>query len=434
MKQGETLKKSFHALLVLTVLSIAFIALLAGCGGDSTETTATSALPETGATTTLGESGSNTNAGATGPVKIGLIVPLQGTFAQLGADTENGFNLLLKESGGKVAGREIIVISEDSEGKPELGPTKANKLIDVDKVQIISGIVHSGVAGSIRDILDQKKIPTVITNAGTDDLTGGRKSPYIFRTSFANRQDNLAAGWYAYNKLGYKKIIVIAPDYSAGHEHAAGFMKYFKESGGTVVQEIYPPLDTADFAPYLTGIAQKSDEVDAVFMFFAGAAAIKLVNQYAEYGLKDTLPLFASGHAVPDSYLSSIQDAALGIQNFMHYTPSLDNPENKRFVDAYEAEYNERPSVYAEQAYVAAKAIVMALEALNGDATDPDAFAAALRAVKFDAPRGPIAFDENQNVVHTVYILEVKLIDGQPVNVVVDSIPNVGQDWTPAAK
>lgn len=420
------MKKGRYALFVLTVLAIALTPLLAGCGGDSTETTAA-----IGAPTTVGESDGDTGSAASGPIKIGFMAPYVGVYAKLGQDMDKGFKLYLEEIGSKAAGREIVLFTEDTEGKPELGPTKATKLIDGDKVQIIAGIVHSGVATSIRDMVDQRKIPTIITNAGAPELTGKLKSPYIFRTSFANGQQDLAGGWYAYNKMGYKKVIVLAPDYSAGHDKANGFMKYFKESGGTVVQEIYPPLETNDFASYLTQIADKAGEVDAVWAFFAGSGSIKLVNQYAEYGLKDKLPLITIGDTVDDAFLPSMKDSAIGIKNYLHYAATLDTAENKKFVDAYKAKYTELPSMFAEQAYVGARAIVMALETVKGDMTDPDAFCAALRAVNFEAPRGPFSFDENQNVIETVYIREVKMVDGQPLNVVLDSIPNVDQNWAP---
>ncbi len=420
------MKTSRTAFLILVVLTFALSPLVASCASDSATTTSAAAT-ETSAPAATETSG----GGAAGPVKIGFMAPYVGVYAKLGQDMDKGFKLYLEEIGYKAAGREIQLITEDTEAKPELGPTKANKLIDSDKVNVIAGIVHSGVATAIRDIVDQKKIPTVITNAGAPDLTGKLKSPYIFRTSFANGQQDLAGGWYAYNKLGYKKVIILAPDYSAGHDKATGFMKYFKGSGGIVVQEIYPPLETNDFASYLTQIADKADQVDAVWAFFAGSGSIKLINQYAEYGLKDRLPLISVGDTVDDAFLPSMKDSALGIKNYLHYAATLDTPENKAFVDAYKAKYNELPSMFAEQAYVGAKAIVTALEAVQGNIEDVDAYTAALRTVKFEAPRGPFSFDANQNVIENVYIREVQNVGGQPLNFVLDTVKDVDQNWTP---
>jgi branched-chain amino acid transport system substrate-binding protein len=422
-------KKGHYALVVLAAFVVVLMAFVAGCGGDSTDTTGTTAGPATtagDATTTTGESG-----GASEPIKIGFMAPYVGVYADLGQDMENGFKLYLDEIGSKAAGREIILLTEDTQAKPELGPSIATKFIDSEKVDIIAGIIHSGVALSIRDIVDQNKVPLIITNAGAAALTGELKSPYIFRTSFANGQQDLAGGWYAYNTLGYKKMIVLAPDYSAGHEKADGFMKSFKAAGGTVAEEIYPPLETSDFASYLTQISSKAGEIDAVWAFFAGSGAIKLINQYAEYGLKDQIPLFILGDTVDDALLPAMGESAVGIQNYLHYSASLDTPVNKAFVDAYMAKYNKQPSLFSEQAYVGAKTIVMALEAVQGDMTDPDAFCAALRTVTFEAPRGPFRFDENQNVIEPVYIREVQMVDGEPLNVVKYTIPDVSQNWEP---
>ena len=366
------------------------------------------------------------------PVKIGFLGPFVGPLTQLGVDQERGFRLYMDEIGYKAGGREITVVKEDTEGKPENGPTKARKLLDNDKVDIIAGIVHSGVAISIRDLVTERKIPTVITNAGAFDLTGKLKSPYIFRVSFANGQQDLAGGWYAYNKLGMKRMILVAPDYTAGHEKADGFMKTYKASGGTVVEEIYPPLTANDFGPYLTKILGKAKDIDGVWIFFPGSGAIRIITQYQEYGLKDTVPLFVLGDTVDDTVLPAMKDAALGIMNYLHYADAVKTPENQKFVKAYLAKYKEYPGMFSEQGYVGAKAIGMALEAVKGDIENRAAFAAALEKVKFNAPRGPFYFDENHNVVFPIHIRKVVKEGGRYLHEVLDTIPDVDQNWTPA--
>lgn len=367
-----------------------------------------------------------------GPVKIGFMAPYVGVYTKLGTDMDKGFKLYLEEIGSKAGGRPITVVTEDTEGKPELGPTKARKLIESDKVDLIAGIVHSGVAISIRDMVTEKKIPTIITNAGAPELTGKLKSPYIFRVSFSNGQQDLAGGWYAYNKMGFKRMIVIAPDYSAGHDKANGFMKYFKESGGKIVEEIYPPLTTNDFGPYLTKIADRAKDIDGVWAFFAGSGSIRLITQYEEYGLKGTIPLITIGDTLDDAFLPSMKGAALGIKNYLHYADTLKNPENEKFVKAYTAKYKESPSMFAEQGYVGAKVIATALDAVKGNLENREAFLAALKKVKFNAPRGPFSFDADQNVVENVYIRRVDKVGDKVLNTVLDTIPAVDQDWSPA--
>jgi branched-chain amino acid transport system substrate-binding protein len=225
---------------------------------------------------------------------------------------------------------------------------------------------------------------------------------------------------------------VIAPDYSAGHDKANGFMKYFKESGGKIVEEIYPPLTTNDFGPYLTKIADKAKEIDGVWAFFAGSGSIRLITQYEEYGLKGTIPLITIGDTLDDAFLPSMKSAAFGIKNYLHYADTLKTPENEKFVKAYQAAYKESPSMFAEQGYVGAKTIALALEAVKGDVENREAFLAALKKVKFNAPRGPFSFDEDQNVVENVYIRRVDKVGDKTLNVVLDTIPAVDQDWSPA--
>lgn len=364
-------------------------------------------------------------------IKIGFMAPYVGVYAKLGPDMENGFRLYLDEVGWKAGGRKIELIKSDTEGKPPLGPTKARELVEKDKVNLLAGIIHSGVAYSIRDYIAEKKMPLILTNAGAPKLTREKKSPYIFRVSFANEQQDLAGGWYAYNKLGMKKVAVIAPDYSAGHDKANGFMKYFTASGGKVVKQIYPPMGTQDFAPFLAEIRKIAKDIDGTWAFFAGSMSIRFIVQYDEYGLAKDAPLFVIGDTVDDASLPSMRKAALGIKNYLHYAVTLDTPENKKFVEAYRKKYKEDPSMFSEQGYVGARAIVEAINAINGKVEDTPKFLAAMKKVSFKAPRGPFKFDANQNVVENVYIRKVDKVDGKLLNVVIDMVPDVDQNWKP---
>ena len=363
------------------------------------------------------------------PIKIGLMVPYTGALSFGGNGVDKGFRFGLEEAGYKVAGRTIELLKEDDEAKPEVGITKVHKLIEYDKVNILAGINHSGVALAVRDIVVSHKIPLIITNAGAVKLTSTLKSPYIFRTSFANGQQDLAGGWYAYNKMRYRRMVVVAADFVAGHEKADAFMKAFKAAGGQITQQIYPPLGTSDFGPYLTNIDTATNS--AVWAFESDQDGIRFIQQYQEYGLKQKLPLFVIGDTVDDSLLPSMKDAALGTLNYLHYANTLDTPANQKFVKAYFARYKEFPSFYAEEGYVGAKAILLALQAVHGNVENTDAFLAALRQVKFEAPRGPFRFDADQNAVIPVYIRKVEKVDGRYANVVIDTIPNVDQNWVP---
>ena len=370
-------------------------------------------------------------ARAAEPIKIGYMAPYVGVFAKFGSDLRDGFKFYLDEIGNKVAGRQIIFIDEETEGKPEVGLVKAKKLVEKDQVQILAGIISSGVAYAVRDYVTEKKIPLVITNAGATKLTQEQRSPFIFRTSFANGQQDRAGGWYAYAKMGARKVIMIGSDYAAGHEKGDGFKKTFKFMGGEVIEEIYPPLGTNDFAPYLAKMANYVGKVDRTWAFFAGSDAIRFVNQYQEYGLKEKLKLFCEEGVTDEANLPSQKDAALGVESYARYCIGYDSPENKRFVREYQKKYHYDPGALSEGGYVGAKFIVKALEAVKGKIENQEAFLKALRSVKFEAPRGPVRFDEYQNVIFNTFIERVEKKDGKYNNVVVDIIPNVDQYWMP---
>ena len=370
-------------------------------------------------------------ARAAEPIKIGYMAPYVGVFAKFGSDLRDGFKFYLDEIGNKVAGRQIIFIDEETEGKPEVGLVKAKKLVEKDQVQILAVIISSGVAYAVRDYVTEKKIPLVITNAGATKLTQEQRSPFIFRTSFANGQQDRAGGWYAYAKMGARKVIMIGSDYAAGHEKGDGFKKTFKFMGGEVIEEIYPPLGTNDFAPYLAKMANYVGKVDRTWAFFAGSDAIRFVNQYQEYGLKEKLKLFCEEGVTDEANLPSQKDAALGVESYARYCIGYDSPENKRFVREYQKKYHYDPGALSEGGYVGAKFIVKALEAVKGKIENQEAFLKALRSVKFEAPRGPVRFDEYQNVIFNTFIERVEKKDGKYNNVVVDIIPNVDQYWMP---
>ncbi len=373
-------------------------------------------------------------AKAAEPIKIGFLAPYVGVFTKYGTDMRDGFKLYLDEINNKVAGREVLFINEDTEGKPEVGLVKTRKLIEKDQVHILAGIISSAVAYAVRDYVIAKKVPLVICTAGATKLTQELRSPFIFRTQQANGQHDLAGGWYAYSKMGVRKVIMLGADYAAGHEKAAGFKKTFKLMGGEIVEEIYTPLGTNDYAPYLAKVASYAGKVDRTWVFLGGSDAIRFINQYDEYGLKQKIKIFGEAGVVDDANLPSQKDAALGVEGYQHYAFTLDTPENKRFVKEYQKKYNYDPGVLSEGGYTGAKVILKALEAVKGNIENQEEFFKALRSVKFEAPRGPFKFDEHQNTIFNVYILRVEKRGGKYNNYVIDTIPDVDQYWMPPKK
>lgn len=383
-----------------------------------------------GCSTQPGQSGNvSSNSGQVNkePVKIGLLVPYTGVFTSNGVDITRGAELYFDEIGWKAGGRDIKLIKEDSEMNGQVSLQKTRRLVESEKIDILTGVVSSTVAYAIRDYVVGNKLPFIISNAGARDLTRGDASEYIFRVSFANGQYEYPFSKYMFNELNIRKVVVMAPDYAAGREKAEGFMIGFKEAGGQILQEIYPPLGTTDYGPYLTQVK----DADAVFVHFSAADSIKFVKQYEEYGLKKKLPLYSAGDLVDESSLPGQGDSALGIISALHYSAALTTPENQKFVKNYTAKYGDSPNMFAEQGYVSAQVIAKALEATGGNTADKPKLLEAIRKVQFEAPRGPFKFDQKtQNVIFDTHIRKVEKVNGKLVNTVIKSIPNISDYWT----
>ena len=364
---------------------------------------------------------------AQAPVKVGLIYPDSGPFAQLGLDMRDGFLMYWNEVGMKAGGRAVeILLETKATNKPDEGLTKARKLVERDRVHILSGIVSTPVAYALRTYVNEKKIPLLVMNAGADGLTQKQKSDYIFRSSFSNSQASHPIGDWAY-KQGYRKMVLLASDFGAGHEQIGSIARTFTGAGGQVIQEIYPPLGTADFAPYL-GQIRKDADVVAVAIF--GADALRVIAQYSEYGLKGKIAMIGKGGVTDEAFLQKLGDAALGVVVAFHWSAAVDTPENRRLREAFEGKYKRPLTFNVEQSYAGAQMLAKALESVNGNVEGLDAFLAALKKVEVIAPRGPLKLDAFHNPVHNVYILRTKSKGGVLQNTPVATYANVSQFWT----
>jgi branched-chain amino acid transport system substrate-binding protein len=366
------------------------------------------------------------------PIKIGGLNSATGPLAVNGAEINEGIRLYWEdEMGGQVAGRPVRLILEDDEGKPDVGLTKVRKLAESDKVHMILGPVSSAVAVAIRDYVVDRKVPLIITQATANSLTAEKASPTVFRSAMSSYQQEAAGGWYVAAKLGHKRIAVVGLDYVAGHEQTDGFIKTFMESGGQSAEKILMPLGAMDVAPYITRVQGKAGELDAVVGILWGPSAPQWLKAWQEYGLKGKLPLLVLGETVNETYLRSVGDAALGVVSWMSYTPTIDTPENKRFVQAFNRKYRKDPVYNNHLGYLAAKVAGEGLKATGGNVEDQARFLEALRRVRFEAPGGAFRFDEKQNAVIPTYLRRVERKDGKLQNTVFDVVLDVDQFWKP---
>ncbi len=345
----------------------------------------------------------NLAIGQQAKLKVGLMLPYTGTFAPLGVAITNGFKLAVDELGGKLGGREVEFFTVDDESNPAKAPENTNKLIQRDKVDVLIGTVHSGVAMGMAKIVRETGVLWINPNAGADEVTGPLCAPHIFRTSFSNWQTTHALG-KVLKERGHKTAVFITWKYAAGEQMMAGFKEGFEKEGGKLVKELYLPFPQVEFQALLTEIA--SIKPDAVVSFFAGGGAAKFLKDYQAAGLKGKIPLFGSGF-LTDGVLDAVGDAAEGVETTLHYADSLDTKKDKAFRLAYAKTFKLQPDVYAVQGYDAGQLLAAGLAAVKGDMTKKAEMIHAMEAAKIDSPRGPWTLSKAHNPVQDMYLRKV---------------------------
>src|SRR3954454_9320194 len=336
-------------------------------------------------------------------IKIGLLLPYSGTYASLGNNITDAMKLAAHEHGGKLGGREIEWVAVDDESDPAKAPANVNKLILGEKVDILTGPVHSGVAMAMMQIVRQEKVLTLVTNAGAQAVTSNLCAPHVFRTSFSNWQTSYPCADVML-KDGRKKVALMFWNYSFGQESMAAFKEGFSKGGGTVVKEIAVPFPSTEFQANLSEIA--SLKPDAVFVFFAGAGAAKFVKDYAAAGLGGKIPLYGSGF-LTEGVLGAQGPAAEGVKTTLHYADSLDNPANRKFRDAFRKATSRDADVYAVAGYDTVNLLAQALGKVQGDTSAQKELIAALETARVESPRGPFRFSKAHNPIQNVYVRQV---------------------------
>jgi branched-chain amino acid transport system substrate-binding protein len=360
------------------------------------------------------------------PFKIGLLTVKTGPLAQGGIQMEQGIVSLLKEKGNTLAGRKIEFISADTGGNPAGAKTKAQELIERDKVNAILGPLAAFELLAITDYVREKATP-LISLAAAEDVTQRKANPFIIRPSATSAQCCHVIADYAVKELKYKRAATISEDFAFGYEQMSGFQHVFEDGGGKVVKKLWPPLVTPDYAPYIAQIGN----VDCVFNGFAGSNPVKFMRSYADLGLAGKIPLLAGWTAMDDALLRSLGDEAIGVVSAHWYSADFDSPSNKRLVAALEKDYKVLPGGYAAGMYIAGQCVEAAIATLGAKSDDRNALAAALHQVSLtDTPRGPVKFDHLGNIVGDVFIRKCERKNGQLVNTVIKRYPNVSQFWT----
>jgi branched-chain amino acid transport system substrate-binding protein len=361
------------------------------------------------------------------PIRLGFLTIKSGALAAGGKQMEDALKLFLKERNNTIAGRRVELFTADTGGQPAITKTKAQELVEKDKVQVIIGPLAAFEALAVDDYIRKVQVPVISPSAAAEDLTQRKPNPWFVRAVGTSAQSNHPLGEYAAKELKYKRIAIVADDFAFGHEIAAGFQRTFEENGGKVVQKLWSPLNVADYGSY---ISQIKPDVDAVFAAFAGSNGVKFLKQYNEYGLKGKIPVLGAMTTVDEGVLKTMGDEALNVVSSGWYAATVQNPNNKHFVEAMRKEYKEDPGYYSIGAYGAALMLEQAVKAVKGKVEDKEALMAALRNVQLtNDPRGTLKLDALGNPVMDVYIRKVERKDGRLVNTVVKTYPAVSQFW-----
>src|SRR5215472_18261803 len=362
------------------------------------------------------------------PLRLGFLSVRTGALAAGGRQMEEGIQLFLKERNYTLAGRKVELFIADTGGNPAGAKTKTQDLIEHNKVHVIIGPLATFEALAIDDYIREQKVPLITpTSAAQNDLAQQKKNDYVLHAVGTAAQPMHVLGEYAAKKLGYKRVVTIADDFTYGHEGEAGFQHAYEDNGGKVVQKLWSPLNAVEYGSYVGQIKQN---VDAVYAGFAGVNGLRFLKQFSEYGLKSKIAVVGNPTCVDEGVLKNMGDEALGVYSASWYASTIDTPDNKRFVQGILEEYKVVPGFYTAGTYTAGLFLEDALKAIDGKFEDKAAFVRALHNVRLArGPIGPIRVDEYGKPIVNIYIRKVERKDGMLVNTVVETVSDVGQFW-----
>jgi branched-chain amino acid transport system substrate-binding protein len=362
-------------------------------------------------------------AGAQDTIKIGLILPYSGQFADTGNQLDNAIKLYVKQHGDTVAGKKLEFIRKDVGGiAPDTAKRLAQELVVRDKVDILAGFVLTPNALAAGDISEQAKKFMVVMNAATSIIT--TKSQYMIRTSLTTPQLNDSLGQWAH-KNGIRKVYTMASDFGPGIDAEGAFTRAFKEAGGEIIGSVKMPVANPDFSAFVQRAKDLNPE--SIYIWVPGGAQpAALGKTLAERGIDPKkVKVLAQGELTEDQALKSMGEAALGIITAFHYDPTHDSAMNKKFVKDYNEAYGRNPDIFSIGGWDGIHAIYEALKKTGGK-TDGEVLVAAAKGMAWESPRGPISIDpDTRDIIQTVYIRRVEKVGDKIQNVEFDKIENV---------
>lgn len=366
------------------------------------------------------------------PIKIGLLAPVTGPLASPGAEMVNGFRLFWDQANMTAGGRKIEIVLGDTGCNPDQAMSQARRLVLQEKVNFLVGPLCGHEGPAVAQVSRETGIPVVMDSAGADNVTKWERTPTVVRTAVSASQIAHPFGEYLYKELGLRNVTFIGQDYTFGQEVTLGAIKTFTDAGGKVARLIWNPIGTKDYGTTVNSIPADSD---GVAVMAVGADRIRLFEDWFNFGMDKKHKLYGM-YWLQEDMLPQIDDRAVGlISNSLHYVSGIDTPENKAFVDAYATKYKRLPSWFAESAYTAGLWVKTAVDKIDGDVENRDAFLKAVRSVQIKAPRGPLRLDEYDNPIQNVYISKVEkvkhpILGDTLVNKPIKTYEGVSQFWT----
>jgi len=363
------------------------------------------------------------------PLRIGFLTVLTGPLAAGGKQQEEGAAHFLKERNGMIAGRTVELITQDTAGSPALAKTKTQELVERHKVPVMIGPLATNEALAMDGYVRDTKVPLITTtSAATVDLKNRAPNPYVLHAFGTAPQVTYPLGDYAAKTLGYKKIAIVAEDFTYGHEGAGGFHLAFEAAGGKIVQKLWPPLNAPEYGPYL---AQIKSDVDAIYMGFAGSNPLRFLKQFSDFGLKGKVAVLGNTTSTDEGILKVMGEEAVDAYTAGWYAAGLDTPDNKKFVTGINAEYKHDPGFYTAGPYTALLIIEEALKTTGGKTDDAAAFLKAMHDVRLNrGPIGPVRLDQYGTPVLDIHIRKVARVNGKLTNTIIKTYPQVSQFWT----
>ncbi len=337
------------------------------------------------------------SAHAADKIKVGFVSTLSGPGAGLGVDIRDGFNLAMKQLGGKLGNLPAEVIIADDQQNPDVAKQTADKFLKKDKVDFMTGIVFSNIMLAVGPTVFENKTFYISANAGPSQYAGEQCNPFFFNVAWQNDNLHEAVGKVVQDK-GFKNVLIVTPNYPGGKDAVSGFKRFYQ--GKT--EEIYTKLGQLDYAAELAQI--RAAKPDALFFFLPGGMGINFVKQFVSAGLSRDTQLFAPGFSADEDVIKAVGAPMMGMFNSSHWAHDMDNAENKRFVAEFQKEYNRLPSLYASQGYDAALMMDAAVRDVKGKVEDKAALQKALEAKRFKSVRGDFKFNSNHYPVQNYYL------------------------------